>query len=311
MSDRSYSIIGAGALGGYYGARLLHAGRAVRFLLHSDFEHVGRHGLRVESPAGDFSIAHPEIYASAHDLPPSDVVLVGLKTTQNTLLEELLPAAAGEHATVLMMQNGLGIEADAAAIVPGRTVLGGLAFLCSNKIGPGHIRHLDYGNIRLGEYRADGSPAGATDTMTTVAGDFRAAGIGVELEEDLNVARWKKLVWNIPYNGLCVTHDCTTDVLMGNRETRALCEAVMHEVVAIAAACGHGIERRFVEKMLTTTDAMARYKPSMKLDYERGQPLEIEAIYARPLRAAREAQVSCPRIEELYEALRAIDPACG
>jgi 2-dehydropantoate 2-reductase len=309
MSARSYSVIGTGALGGFYGARLAHGGNDLRFLLNSDFDHVRRHGLKVESPDGDFSIADPQAYASAAELPSSDVVMVALKTTRNYLLDELLPAATGRAATVLMMQNGLGIEADAARIVPGRTIIGGLAFLCSNKIGPGHIRHLDYGNVRLSEYRADGQAAGTTERMKEIAADFRNAGIGVSLEEDLNIARWKKLVWNIPYNGLCVARNCTTDVLMGTPATRALCEEIMNEVLAIAAAYGHHIERDFVETMLTYTDAMARYKPSMKLDHERGLPLELDAIYARPLAAARDAEVASPRIEELYAQLLELDPA--
>jgi 2-dehydropantoate 2-reductase len=309
MTKRSYNIIGTGALGGYYGARLFHGGCDVRFLLHSDYDHVRQHGLKIDSPEGDFSIHAPQIYASAEDLPPSDVVIVALKTTQNALLETLLPAAAAENACVLMMQNGLGIEAEAARVVPGRTILGGLAFLCSNKMGPGHIRHVDYGNIRLGQYRADGRAAGVTETMSGIARDFRDGGIGVELEDDLNVARWKKLVWNVPYNGLCVVHGCTTDVLMGNPDTRRLVEVIMREVIAIAGAHGHHIDDGFVATMLTHTEKMARYKPSMKLDHERAQPLELEAIYARPLNAAREVGIVCPRIEKLYEELLSMDPA--
>jgi len=308
MAMRSYSIIGAGALGGYYGASLHHAGCTVRFLLHSDFEHVRRHGLRVESPRGDLSISAPEIYRRPEEMPPSDVVLVGLKTTRNALLGRLLPPVTAEDAVVLMMQNGLGVEEEAARAVPGRTILGGLAFLCSNKVGPGHVKHLDYGAVRLAGYREDGGPAGMPRALRAVADDFVAAGIRVDVEEDLSVARWKKLVWNVPYNGLCVVHGCTTDVLMAKASTRALCGEIMHEVRRAAGALGHEIPPRFVQAMLDDTAKMAPYEPSMKLDFDRGRPLEIEALYARPLRAAREAGVACPRIEALYEDLRRLDP---
>jgi len=308
MAKRSYSILGTGALGGYYGARLFHAGLDVRFLLHGDYEHVRRHGLRVESVHGDFSIPEPEIYARAEDLPRSDVVLIGLKTTRNALLSELLPPAAAPASVVLNMQNGLGVEEDTARAVPGRAVLGGLAFLCSNKMGPGFVRHLDYGDVRLAQYREDGAPAGITSAMQAVAEDFRSAGIGVEEEADLAVARWKKLLWNVPYNGLCVLQRCATDVLMADPEMRARSEEIMREVLAIANALGHGIAPRFARSMLDFTAKMAPYDPSMKLDYERGQPLELEALYARPLRAAREAGVPCPRMEELYQRLCALDP---
>ena len=141
MAVRSYTIVGAGALGAYYGASLAHAGLDVRFLLRSDWEQVRAHGLRVESVRGDLSLASPSIFRSPDEVPPSDVVLVGLKTTANHALASLLGPLTGPDATVLMMQNGLGIEEEAAAVVPGRTVLGGLAFLCANRVGPGPVSY--------------------------------------------------------------------------------------------------------------------------------------------------------------------------
>lgn len=307
MGGRSYTIIGAGALGGYYGARLHHAGLDVRFLLHSDYEYVLANGLSVESVDGDFSIGQPQVYARASDLPSSDVAVVCLKSTANALLADLLPPAVGPGGVVLVMQNGLGVEEAVAAIVPTLTIVGGLAFLCSNKVGPGHIRHLDYGQVRFGEYRADGAAAGVTANVRAIADDFDKAGIPITLEEDLLLARWQKLVWNITYNGLCVLNRCTTDVLMADDAMRAKCKAIMDEVVAAAAACGRVIEPSFVSLMLDATDAMAAYKPSMLLDYERGNRLEIEAIYGAPLRRARAAGCSCPLIEDLYRQLQRVD----
>ena len=303
MAPRRYAIIGTGALGGYYGARLHHAGTDVHFLLHSDYEHVRAHGLRVISKDGDFSIARPQIYASAHDLPQCDVVAVCLKTTQNRLLPALLPPAVEADGVVLMMQNGLGIEADAAAVLPRHTILGGLAFLCANKVGPGDIHHLDYGAVRIGEHRGDGSPAGITPAMLAVAADFNRAGIPARIEDDLVLARWKKLVWNVPFNGMCVVEGCTTDVLMADPATRARCETIMREVLAIAAAQGRQIHPSFVAAMLADTAKMAPYKPSMLLDFERGQPLELDAIYHRPLATAEAAGIECPAIRELYAKL--------
>jgi 2-dehydropantoate 2-reductase len=309
MGGRSWSILGTGALGGYYGARLHHAGLDVRFLLHGDYDHVRRHGLRVISKDGDFSIERPRIFAAAADLPCSEVVAVCLKTTQNHLLSRLLPPATATDAVVVMMQNGLDVERDAAAVLPRHTIVGGLAFLCSNKVGPGDIRHLDYGAVRLGEHRADGRPAGITPAMAAIADDLKRAGVPVVLEDDLVLARWKKLVWNVPYNGLCVVEGCTTDVLMGDPGRRARCERIMREVLAIADACGKRIHPSFVDAMLRDTAKMVAYKPSMLLDFERGQPLELETIYRRPLARAREHAVACPEIEALCARLTEMDPA--
>ena len=310
-ATRSYAIIGAGALGGYFGARLHHGGLGVHFLLHSDYEHVKRRGLKVESCEGDFSIAHPSIFDKARHMPRCDVVLVGLKSTANDLLPAILPHVVNERAAVLVMQNGLGMEEQVARIVgPTTAVVGGMAFLCSNKVGPGHIRHLDYGQVRVGQHTPDGRPAGVTDAMRLIAEDFRRASVPVDVEEDLVLARWKKLVWNIPYNGLTVVHNTTTDELMRNPQTRELCESIMREVVAGAAGFGRVVEETFVQQMLTNTDKMVAYKPSMKLDYESGRAMELEAIYGNPLRAAASRGVQMPRVRELYEQLKAVD-ACG
>ncbi len=311
MAARSYAILGTGELGGYYGARLHHAGLDVHFLLHSDYEHVREHGLCVRSKHGDFSITKPQIYASAYDLPRCDVASVCLKTTQNRLLATLLPPSVKPDGVVLMMQNGLGIETDAENVLPQHTIVGGLAFLCSNKLGPGHVEHLDYGAVRLGEHRADGNAAGVTPATEAIAADFARAGIPIVLEPDLVLARWKKLVWNVPYNGLCVVERTTTDVLMKEPSTRERAGALMREVVAIAAAHGRPIRPAFVETMLVDTEKMAPYKPSMLLDFERRQPLELEAIYRRPLEAARAAGVPCPEIEKLYGELCRLAESVG
>ena len=304
QAGRRYAVIGTGALGGFYGSRLAKAGIEVHFLLHSDFEHVRRHGILVESVDGDFTLPAVNAYRAAADMPPCDVVLLCLKTTANHLLPELLPPAAGDDGVVVVMQNGLGTEDDAAAIVAPARVMGGLCFLCSNKPGPGHIRHLDYGWVTFGEYAADGSARGVTPRMRAVQADFERAGIQVYLAADLLLARWKKLVWNIPYNALSVLLDATTADIMADPAGRAMAADLMREVAGAAAACGKCIEDEFIRHMLDVTAEMAPYRPSMKIDYDAGRPMEVEAILGRPFRAAQAAGASCPRIELLYRQLR-------
>jgi 2-dehydropantoate 2-reductase len=305
---RRYAIVGSGALGGYFGARLHHGGCEVHFLFHRDLEHVRRHGLRVDSRDGDFSIAQPHAHGWPENMPTCDVVLLGLKTTENHRLAELLPPLVRGGAAVLVMQNGFGIEEQvAAAAQPRGPIVGGLAFLCSNKVGPGHIRHLDYGQIRLGQYEPRGAAAGITPVMEKIAADFSRAGIPIELEEDLRLARWKKLVWNVPYNGLCALLRVTTDRLMSFGPTRELCEQLMREVVAGAAADGRVIDGDFITLMMSNTDRMVAYKPSMLYDRENGRPMEIEAIYGNTLAAAAERGTRLPRIEMLYRQLQLVE----
>jgi 2-dehydropantoate 2-reductase len=308
MPGRRYAIIGTGALGGFYGARLARAGMDVHFLLHGDYEHVRDHGLVVESVDGDFTLPAVNAYARAADMPECDVVCLCLKTTANDLLDELLPPAAGDGGVVLVLQNGLGIEERVAGLVGADRVMAGLCFLCSNKVGPGHIRHLDYGYVTLADYAAAGRPRGVTGRMRGVGGDFTAAGITIRFADDLILARWKKLIWNVPFNGLSVVHGAATDSLMADPRTRELAEQLMREIAAAAnAVAGRVIDDEFIRGQLADTERMAPYRPSMLLDYQTGRPMEIEAIFGAPLRAARTAGCPTPRLEALYRQLKSLD----
>ncbi len=283
------AIIGTGAVGGYYGALLSRRGFDVHFLLNSDYEHVRQHGLLVESKNGDMHLPSINAYARPEDMPRCDVAVIGLKTTVNHHLKMILPHALKPDGTVVMLQNGLGVERDAANILPAATVLGGLCFLCSNKIGPGHIRHLDYGTIRLGQYNRDERPAGLTDRLQQIADIFDTAGIAIQLTDDLGKARWEKLVWNMPFNGLSVILNADTRELISSEPAKELLQELMLEVIGGSRFGGHRIEDQFAEQMLTATRKMVAYYPSMKLDYDSGRPLEIDQIYRQPINAAAAA----------------------
>ena len=306
-AKRRYAVVGLGAVGGYYGARLAAAGHDVAFVVRSDAAHVAEHGLRVDSPFGDIWLDDVSVFTSAADVPPVDVVILAVKTTDTEQAAKLLTPMIGPDTVVLVLQNGLGIEAPIAAELPGAVVLGGMCFICSNKAGPGHIKHLDYGAITIGEHGDDPSGAGITPAVDAVASDFEAAGLPTQRIENLVTGRWRKLVWNIPYNGLSVVLDAGTDELMNDPVTRALAEELMIEVVAAAAACGHRIEADFIDDMMRTTDKMTPYKTSMKLDFEAGRPLEIDVIYGAPIRAAGAAGFDMTRTATLYAQLQFLD----
>lgn len=300
---KSFAIIGTGAVGGYYGGLLQKAGFDVHFLLHSDFEFVKQNGLTIDSVNGDFRLPNVKAYNDPTEMPRCDVAIVSLKTTANRILKEVLPHVIKEDGVVLTLQNGLGSEMEMASIVGPERVIGGLCFLCSNKIGPGHIHHLDYGLITLGEYRADGKPGGLTLRLEQLGAAMASAEIQIQQVEDLPLARWKKLVWNIPFNGMTVVKNCLTDELVRDSVSRSRCRAMMGEVAAASAVCARPIEPEFLEKMLSYTDGMAAYAPSMKLDFDRGNPMEVESIYGNPIRAAKAAGVEMPETEKLYQQL--------
>ena len=304
MDKRTYAILGTGALGGFYGAKLQKSGLEVHYLLKSDYQQVRENGLIIESKDGDFTLPQVNAYNNVDKMPPCDVVIISLKTTQNQLLPDLLPPIVKDDGVVLVLQNGLDIEAEVAKIVSNVHVIGGLCFLCSNKVAPGHIHHLDYGQITLGEYKSNYQSTGITKKMQEVSADFENAGISIELLEDLLLGRWKKLVWNIPYNGLSVILDARTDELMTDMHTRQLVESLMWEVVAGAKSTGRIISKSFIETMLDYTTKMKPYRTSMKIDFDEKRPLEIEAIFGNPL---RKAEVNLPQIRCLYQQLKFLD----
>jgi 2-dehydropantoate 2-reductase len=240
-------------------------------------------------------------------MPRCDVVIISLKTTQNQLLPNLLPPIVKDDGVVLVLQNGLDIESEIAEIVNNVSIIGGLCFLCSNRVAPGHIHHLDYGQITLGEYKSNYQLTGITQKMREVTTDFENAGISIELLEDLLLGRWKKLVWNIPYNGLSVILDGRTDELMTDIHTRQLVETLMWEVVAGAKSTGRIIPESFVQTMLDYTTKMKPYRTSMKIDFDEKRPLEVEAIFGNPLRKAESAGVYLQQIRCLYQQLKFLD----
>ncbi|MEG4327229.1 putative 2-dehydropantoate 2-reductase [Microcoleus sp. herbarium5] len=307
MSNRNYAIVGTGALGGFYGARLQQAGLEVNFLLRSDYDQVKKHGLIVESPEGDFTLPHVRAYHDAHKMPKCDVVIVALKTTQNHLLPKILPPLLKDNGAVLVLQNGLNAEPEVAKIVGAERVVGGLCFLCSYKVGPGHICHLDYGTITLGEYAQDYKAIGITDRLHKIAADFKRAHIPIKMSEDLLLSRWKKLVWNIPYNGLSVVLDARTDELMANPDTLILVKEIMGEVIAAAKSCDRIIPDDFIPHMLEYTEKMKPYRTSMKIDYDESRPLEVEAIFGNPIQVAQQAGIKLRQIEVLYRMLKFMD----
>jgi len=308
-TSRRYAVVGAGAVGGFYGARLARAGLDVHFLLHGDYDHVARHGLVVESRDGDFALPRVQAYRRAADLPRCDVVLVALKTTHNRLLPELLPPALADGGVALVMQNGLGMEEEAAAVAGAGRVAGAACYLCSNKAGPGRIRHLDYGQVVLGEHAADPAapPPGPTGRLRRIAEEFRQAGIGVELSDDLVRTRWKKLAWNIPFSGLEVVLGADTETIMNNPHGAALAESLMRDVLAAARACGKPLPDDVVPEMMKLTRRMRPYRASLRIDYESGRPMEIEAIFGNPVRAALRAGYRPVLIEAVYRALLVLD----
>ena len=294
-----YGIIGAGAIGGFYGARLAHSGQEVHFLLHSDYQFIKEHGLQVDSCDGSFHLDHVNAYQHPENMPRCEVVIVGLKTTNNRLLPELLPPLLHEHTVVVLIQNGIGVEADVQQMFPDVPLIAGLAFICSAKTEPGRVNHQCYGSINFGNFSCRDQAR-----FEAIINDFKAAGIQVG-EVPYETARWKKAVWNMPFNGMTVALNTQTNLLLRNPATRQLIQGQMMEVINAARHLGvTGIDASFADLMIKMTDEMTPYSPSMKLDYDFHRPMEIHYLYTRPIEIARAAGFDMPKLSMLEAELR-------
>ncbi len=298
----SYAIIGTGAVGGYYGGRLAQSGQDVHFLFHRDYEYVREHGLTVHSCAGDFRLDHVNAYRSTTDMPQCDVVLVALKTVNETLLRDLLPPLLHKDTLVVLIQNGIGLEPDVQTWFPDLQLAAGLAFICSSKTEPGVVRHECYGSINIGNYSCP-DPA-KVERLVAALNAAHVEAHSVEYHE----ARWKKAVWNMPFNGLTVALNTQTDRLLAHPATEALVRHLMLEVIHTAQQLGvQGLDEEFADKMIETTRVMVPYSPSMKLDYDYRRPMEIHYLYTRPIEIARAAGIPMPKLEMLEQQLRFLE----
>ena len=297
-----YAVIGTGAIGGYYGCKLARSGQELHFLLRSDYEYVKTNGLQVDSCDGSFHIDRVNAYDNTADMPPCDVVIVCLKSVNNGKLKTLLPPLLHGNTLVVLIQNGIGVEEDVQREFPQVQLAAGLAFICSAKTEPGRVNHQCYGSINLANYSCRDEAL-----MQTVVDEFRQAGIETGLVE-YHEARWKKAVWNMPFNGMTVALHTQTDQLLKNKSTRQLIREQMMEVVSAAQHLGvKNLDAKFVDKMIDMTDSMTPYSPSMRLDYDFHRRMEIYYLYTRPLEIAREAGFRMPKLEMLEAELRFLE----
>jgi 2-dehydropantoate 2-reductase len=309
-SSSRIAIVGSGAIGGFYGLMLARAGFEVHFLLRSEYQAVAKHGLLVRSKIhGDLRLEKVNAYHSVDDMPPCDWLLIGAKATSNADLAPLIAKAVAPGARILVLQNGLGIEDQLRPLLPARLhLIGGLCWVGVQRQVPGVIEHIALGDVHLGYHSGPANDLVLQRAILEAGVSlFETAGIKATATQDLEQARWHKLVWNIPYNGLSVLLDTGTQGLMGNPDSRQLIRAIMNEVVAGAAACGHSFPDELADQMIALTDSIDDYLPSMYLDSAQRRPMELDAMYGAPLNAAREAGCSMPKVQTLYHALRFIE----
>jgi 2-dehydropantoate 2-reductase len=308
QSRRRIGIIGAGALGSYFGIRLALAGERVGFLLRSDYEAVRDGGFRLELADGTVEVLEaPDLYRDVADMGRLDWVLIALKTTRNELFPSLLGPLVGPGTVLLTVQNGIGNVEALQALFPDNPVIAGLCQIGVNREGPGRIRSFVPGDGFVQVGAEDESPG--RDYLDACQGMLEAAGIRVRRASSLGEALWRKLMWNVPFNGLTVAIGGKgTDAICGDPRLREAARALMEEIRLAANALGYPIEPEYTDKLMGFTDKLGAYKASSVLDWLAGRPLEVEAIFRKPLEAGQEAGVTMPHLASLEAILGGLSP---
>lgn len=295
------AILGAGAIGCYYGSRLSLAGNDVSFFMRGDREHVLEHGLEIKSILGDMRLESVQVPVTTHDVGPVDLVVLTWKTTSNKQLADILPPLVGPNTKVLTLQNGMGNAESLAAVVPKSQIYCGVCFISAFRTGPGCVKHLANGAISMAPGFSNPEMIESTQEIATV---FKAAKIPVKVFPNAETIMWHKVIWNVPFNGISILQD-GSDVLYilttNHGEDKVRC--LMQEVIDAAASRGHILSDSLIEKQIEITYAMGHYHPSSGIDFMNGRPVEFESIWKIPFELATEAGAVLPEWAALNMAL--------
>jgi len=294
-------ILGSGAIGSFYGGILHRSGRAdVSIVTKSQATLAREQGLRIKSELGNFTFHPSSVFSDVSQCKPTyDLVIVTSKVLPSIPIVDQLKHVVTHETAILLIQNGIGIEDPIHQAFPKNPLLSALAFICVSRREHGVIDHQDYGRLVLG-----GFPDGLHDMGYWLQSCFEAGGISCKLSENIVTDRWKKLIWNAPFNPLSVV--CggkDTQQLLKNPHTLNLVRVMMKEVQAVAMSESIIIDDKVIEKNISDTLTMTPYKTSMLLDFENGRDLEVDAILGNCVRIANKNGVSIPHLSSVYSIL--------
>jgi 2-dehydropantoate 2-reductase len=305
----SWALVGPGAVGLYYGGLLATDGRQLHVLARSDAAALKSQGIllsRVQAKTGEVlsetAVRPASVATDASAIGPVDWVMVAAKSTVNgQLVDSLKALVAPGHTAILTLQNGMGNAEFYARHFPGNPILSGLCFVCVNRVAPGVVENYHPGRVEIGSL-GDRWP----ELAETVVAAFHAAGIKTSFSRVLDAALWRKLCWNVPFNGLSiVAGGMTCDQILADSRLRLRARRLMEELQSAAAGFGHAIDERFLQGQFDVTEKMGAYQPSSLIDFLENRPVEVEAIWGEPLRRGRTAGFAMPELERLYGEIQA------
>jgi 2-dehydropantoate 2-reductase len=299
-------IVGAGAIGSFYGAALQAQGADVSAVCRSDYDTVREYGIRIESKRlGDRLFQPAQTLRSPADYAggPPDYLIVSVKVVEGTDRVGLIRDTVGPNTAIVLIENGVEIEEEIAEAFPHNELISALAFIQVSRLGPGKVRHYAFGDLHFGTY-----PSGLSERALALGGMLEAGGVRAVLTDDVVTARWQKCLWNAVFNPISVLGGVLdTDDMLSAPEGALFIRRAMEEVCAVASATGHPLSPTLIDQYIDGTRKAPPYKTSMALDFENGRPLEVEVILGNAVRAGRRENLSIPQLETLYALMKMME----
>ena len=295
------AIVGTGALGGWYAGLLAEAGHEVHCLARSDQAAITRDGLTLRHKGAQRVVRVASATTDAARIGPCDLVVVTIKSTSNDALPSLVGPLLEKQTLVVTLQNGMGNVEALAKLLPAGRIVAGLCFVCINRLAPAVIDTTLAGYVRMAA--AEGPINPAVQKCVEV---FAGAGVDCQAEASLEAVLWKKLCWNIPFNGLSIAGGgITTDLILADPALNERAYLLMKEVQAAAIARGHGFEDTHIKRQFVVTVGMGPYRPSSLIDFLEGREVEVNGIWGEPLRRGLAAGVAMPETQRLVDDIKA------
>ncbi len=297
-------VMGAGAVGGYFGARLQQAGEDVVFCARGEnLRAMKEHGLSVESFRGDLRLEKVNATDDPRAFAPYDLILFCVKAYDTDTATELIEGCLAPGGAILTLQNGVESESRLAERFGIAALMGGNARVGVELAAPGKIVHHTTGAIEFGEL--DGSNSARA---LKIADAFRRAGIFGQLVSDIRSLRWYKLLWNSSFNPVTTLTRRRVGDLLDDPDGLALVRTLMEETLAAAQADGAALRHEHIDELLAHSHRNLRgLKTSTHQDFERGKRLEYEALSGAVIRVARRHGVPVPATEIVYVLLKLLD----
>lgn len=295
------AVVGVGAVGGYFGARLAKAGQRVTFVARGEtLRTLKRDGLNVESPEGDVALPNVEATDTPSEVGPVDFIILGVKAWQVGEVAERMRPLVGPQTQILPLQNGVEAADQLAAVYGQDHVLGGMCRIVAMKVGPNRIKHIGVDPfIAVGELDNHKS-----DRVATLVRTLQSAGIAAKNPTDIHVSIWNKFLFIAPVSGVGTVTRVPLGALRSVSQTRELVVRAMHEVHAVSAAKGVTLARDAVDKTMAFLDGMPpESTSSMQRDIMEGRPSELESINGALVRIGRLLGVATPINQFIYASL--------